>query len=108
MNTSISFYDSKTDSMIKFKKPQLKITKKENKKNTEWTITGKEEDNRFKLVLETYAKKQFTMKNRGWQVYIEYAVLVKEFSLKLKNKNFNLHSVGRGVGTFEDAYGFVF
>ena len=55
-------------------------------------------------MLETYARKQFSMKGGGSQVYVEYAVLPKELSLKTKDRIVALDDLGRGVGTFEDAY----
>jgi len=106
--TSAKFYDHENDTVIQFNKPKLKISKKGNKKNPEWTITGHEKDKEFKLVLETYAKKEFSMKSGEWQVYKEYAVTAKEFSLKTKNKKTNLKNLGKGTGTFEDAYGSMF
>ncbi len=105
---AISFYDHETKKVIKFKRPKLKILKKEGKKKPEWVITGRDKDKELKIVLETYAEKQFTMKDGEWQVYIEYAVTAKEFSLKTKDRKTSLNGLGRGVGNFEDAYGFVF
>jgi len=56
------------------------------------------------MVLETHAKKQFTIKGRGSQVYNEYVVTPKEFNLKTKGRVITLDDLGEGVGTFEDAY----
>jgi len=107
-HTSVSFYDRENRTVVKFNKPKLKISKKAGNEKPTWVIAGCDKDKEFKIVLETYAKKRFTMKNGEWQVYIEYAVTAKEFSLKTKDKKVCLNDLGKGVGTFEDAYGFVF
>ncbi|MFC1507350.1 hypothetical protein ACFLQ6_09830 [Thermoproteota archaeon] len=78
---------------------------KENEKTPMWTVEGWDEDNELRIVLETYAEKQFTMNGGGSQVYIEYAITVGEFSLRNKDKIITLKDLGEGVGTFEDAYG---
>jgi hypothetical protein len=44
------------------------------------------------------------MKGGGSQVYIEYAITPKEFTLKTEGRMITLEDVGEGVGTFEDAY----
>ena len=101
---SITFYDNERREIIQFKKPRLKISKKE-EKTPIWIIEGQDEDKKFRTVLEVYATKKFTMKGGGSQVYIEYAVTPREFNLKTHNKIITLNDLGKGVGTFEDAYG---
>ncbi len=44
------------------------------------------------------------MKGSGSQVYTEYAVIPKEFTLKTKERVITSDDVGNGVGTFEDVY----
>jgi hypothetical protein len=44
------------------------------------------------------------MKGGGSQTYVEYAVIPKEFNLKTKDRVITLDDLGKGVGTFEDAY----
>ena len=107
LHTSFNFYDHKSNKVIKFEKPKLKILKKITNGKSEWIIEGHDKYRYFKIVLETYAKKKYRMENGGWQVYIEYAVIAKEFSLKTKNRKIDITDLGRGVGSFEDAYGFV-
>ena len=68
------------------------------------TVEGKDHDKDFRIVLETYARKQFTLKGGGSQVYIEYAVLPKELNLTTKNRAITLDNLSEGVETFEDAY----
>lgn len=101
---SMNFYDHETKRYIRFKKPRLMISK-ENEKTPMWTVEGWDEDNELRIVLKTYAEKQFTMNGGGSQVYIEYAITVGEFSLRNKDKIITLKDLGEGVGTFEDAYG---
>ena len=45
------------------------------------------------------------MEGGGSQVYMEYAVIPREFSLKTTDQVITLWDLGKGVGTFEDAYG---
>ncbi len=100
---SLTFYDHKNNEIIKFNNPKLKISKR--KAGTLlWIVEGKDNSKDFRIVLETYAKKQFSMKGGGSQVYVEYAVIPKELSLKTKDRAITLDDLGRGVGTFEDAY----
>ena len=44
------------------------------------------------------------MKGGGSQVYIEYAVLPRALSLKIKDRVITLDDLGTGVGTFEEAH----
>lgn len=97
---SLTFHDIENNEIIKFDNPKLKISKRKN----DWVVDGQDDDKDFGIVLETYARKQFTMKGGGSQVYIEYAVTPKEFNLRTKNRVITLDDLGRGVGTFEDAY----
>ncbi len=100
---SLTFYDHENNETIKFDNPKLKISKREG--NTFlWIVEGNDHDKDFRIVLETYARKQFTMKGGGSQVYIEYAVIPKELHLKTKDRAITLDDLGKGVGTFEDAY----
>jgi hypothetical protein len=98
----VVFYDAKNNNVVQFNKPKLKILKREC--DTLWVIEGKDDDKEFRMVLENHAKKQFTMKSRGLQVYNEYVVTPREFNLKTKDQVITLDDLGEGVGTFEDAY----
>jgi len=102
---SMIFYDHKTKRYLRFKKPKLRILKWEREKNDMWTVEGQDEDKKLRVVLEAYAKKEFTMRGGGRQVYIEYAVTPREFNLKTQDKIITLEDLGEGVGTFEDAHG---
>lgn len=101
---SLTFHDYRRKKIIEFKKPKLKISKKEGKTPT-WIVEGQDDGKKLRIVLESYATKKFTMKGGGSQVYIEYAVTPTEFSLKTTNQVITLSDLGKGVGTFEDAYG---
>ena len=101
---SLTFHDCKRKTVIEFKKPKLKISKKDGKMPT-WIVEGQDDDKKLRIVLESYATRKFAMKGGGSQVYIEYAVIPKEFSLETTNQAITLSDLGRGVGTFEDAYG---
>jgi len=100
LRKSLEFFDQKNKEIIKLNNPKIEITKKED----QWFMEGKEEEKSFKIVLEIYAKKQFTGKGGGSFVYNEYAVIPTEFFLKTKERTINLSNLGKGVGTFEDAY----
>ena len=102
LHKSIEFYDIEGNTIIHFDKPKLKISKRDG--DTLWVIDGKDDDKEFRMVLKTHAKKQFTMKGGGSQVYNEYVVTPKEFNLKTKDRVITLDDLGEGVGTFEDAY----
>ena len=69
-----------------------------------WIVEGSDIDKTLKMILETYATKQYVMKGGGSQVYTEYAVIPKEFNLKIKDRTITLDDMGNGVGTLEDAY----
>jgi len=97
---SVTFHDAENNKIIRFDNPTLKISKRGNK----WIIVGKDYDKTFRIVLETYAIKQYDMRGGGSQTYIEYGVTPKEFNLKTKDRMITLEDVGEGVGTFEDAY----
>ena len=101
---SLTFYDYGEKKIIEFKKPKLRISKKEGETPT-WIVEGQDDDKKLRIVLESYATKKFTMKGGGSQVYKEYAVMPIEFSLKTAKQTITLSDLGRGVGTFEDAYG---
>jgi len=100
---SLTFSDHENSETIRFNNPKLKISKRKGD-TLLWIVEGKDHDKDFRIVLETYAKKQFSMKGGGSQVYVEYAVIPKELSLKTKDRAITLDGLGRGVGTFEDAY----
>lgn len=101
---SLTFHDHRRKKIIEFRKPKLEISKKQGKMLI-WIVEGQDDDKKLRIVLESYATKKFTMKGGGSQVYIEYAIIPKEFSLKTTNQVITLTDLGRGVGTFEDAYG---
>ena len=97
---SFNFCNQKNKEIIKIDNPQIKISKDKNL----WIIEGKKKEEEFRLVLEAYAQKPFKMKGGGSQTYIEYAVIPKDFMLKSKARVITLAQLGKGVGTFEDAY----
>ncbi len=97
---SVTFHDAENNKIIRFDNPKLKISKRGN----DWIIAGKDYDKNFRIVLETYAIKQYDMRGGGSQTYIEYGVTPKEFNLKTKDIVITLDELGTGVGTFEDAY----
>lgn len=99
----LNFYDHDIKRIIRFENPKLTISKKGRKKPI-WIVEGLDKDKEYRLVLESYTKKQFTIKGSGKQVYIEYAIIPKEFVLKSGNETITLNDLGSGVGTFEDAY----
>jgi len=94
------FYDTENKRIIRFDNPKLKILKMGNN----WIVEGSDIDKTLKMILETYATKRYVMKGGGSQVYIEYAVIPKEFKLKTKDRTITLNDMGKGVGTLEDAY----
>jgi hypothetical protein len=100
---SFVFFDNESNEIIEFNNPKLKISKIVSEK-TSWIIEAKDEDKELRIVLETCAEKQYTMKGWGSQVYIEYVVIPREFSLKTKDRVIVLNDLGGGHGTFEDAY----
>jgi hypothetical protein len=53
----------------------------------------------------SYSEKRYAIKGGGSQIYIEYAVIPEEFHLKVDGRVIDMNDVGKGVGTFEDAYG---
>ncbi|MCK4883486.1 MAG: hypothetical protein KAS30_01320 [Candidatus Diapherotrites archaeon] len=111
IHTSTMFYDHQTKTVTKFNNPKITISKQElknKKENIQWTIHGSDKNNKFTLVLNTYGKKEFNMKTIEWQTYLEYLVNVNEFKITTTNKKINLNELGKGTGTFEDAYGFIF
>ena len=100
---SLDFHDHRNKKIIKFDTPALKISKR--KGGAQWIVEGRDGEKYLRMVLETYATKRYAMTGGGSQVYIEYAVVPKEFILKTKNQVINLDDLGKGVGTLEDAYG---
>ena len=105
-HTYVSFYNHKTNKVLLFKKPKLAIVKK-GTKNPEWVVSGSDKNNGFKIHLKTYMKKKFKFEGGGWQVYEEYGVSVKKLNLTINGNKILLKDLGKGIGTFEDAYGFV-
>ena len=97
---SLIFHDIENKRTIRFDDPKLKILKTGNN----WIVEGNDIDKTLKMILETYATKQYVMKGGGSQVYTEYAVIPKEFNLKTKDRTITLDDMGNGVGTLEDAY----
>jgi len=97
---SLIFHDIENKRIIRFDNPKLKILKMGNN----WIVEGRDTNKTFKMILETYATKRYVMKGDGSQVYIEYAVIPKEFNLKTKDRTITLDDMGNGVGTLEDAY----
>jgi hypothetical protein len=97
---SFTFQDKVNGEIIRFDNPSLAISRNE----WGWVISGKDRDNEIRCVLGIYAEKRFTMKGGGSQVYIEYAVRPREFSLRTGNRSITLDDLGGGVGTFENAY----
>ncbi|MCX6649410.1 MAG: hypothetical protein NTV61_08510 [Candidatus Bathyarchaeota archaeon] len=97
---SLAFYDTARGEVVKFQNPRLKITRSEGG----WTINGRDGDKELNIVLDAYAEKKFTMKGGGSQVYVEYAVKAREFTLWTGARTVTLKDVGDGVGTIEDAY----
>lgn len=97
---SLAFYDKERGEIIKFDNPSLKITRSKQR----WTINGRDGDKEMNIVLDAYAEKMFTMKGGGSQVYVEYAVKAREFTLRTDARTVTLGDIGDGVGTIEDAY----
>ncbi len=106
LHKHLMFCNGKTGEITKLKNPKLNISKKTGKK-TVWVVEGKAAGKKVKIELESYAEKKFTMENGGWQVYIEYAVTPTRLILTSKGEKITLSDLGKGVGTFEDAYGFM-
>ncbi|KPJ71762.1 hypothetical protein AMJ50_00230 [Parcubacteria bacterium DG_74_3] len=102
-HSSLDFYDYKNGEIIKFNNPRLKISKRKGD-TLLWIVEGRDNDKDFKIVLETYTRKQFIARGGGSLVYNEYAVIPKELNLKSKGRLITLDDVGNGVGTFEDVY----
>jgi len=100
LRRSLNFQDVENKRIIKFDNPKLKISKL----GSNWVVEGNDYEKTLKMVLETYATKQYLMKGGGSQVYTEYAVIPKEFTLKTKNRTITLDDTGNGVGTLEDAH----
>jgi hypothetical protein len=97
---SFTFFDKENGEIIRLRNPRLTITVDEGS----WIINGRDGDRVVKMVLGIYARKEFIMKGGGTQVYIEYAVKAREFTLRTRKRSITLEDLGDGVGTFEDAY----
>ena len=100
---SIDFQDYRNNMIIKFEDPKLQIQKKDDGK--QWIVEGYDDNRKVRIVLASYAKKRYTIKGGGSQVYIEYAVITEEFDLETESEVISLDDLGKGVGTFEDACG---
>lgn len=100
IHRSLTFYEAKNNEIVRFDDPMLKISEE----GTRWVVEGKDRDKDFRIALDVYARKQFTLKGGGSQVYVEYAVKTKDLYLRTKDRVITIVDVGRGVGTFEDAY----
>jgi len=96
------FYDKKRNEIIRFKRPSIRVSKTGDGRL--WTVDSKDKDKTMRLVLRSYAKREFRMKGGGSQVYVEYAVLPQDLRLKTVDRTITLKDLGKGVGTLEDAY----
>jgi len=103
LHRTLVFHDREKNEIIRFDNPKLKISRGKDDSSL-LIIEGRDNDKDLKIVLETYASKQFSMKGGGSQIYNEYAVIPIEFNLKIKGRVITLEDLGKGVGTFEDAY----
>lgn len=100
IHSSFTFFDKENGEVIRLANPMLDITSEEGG----WVIKGRDGDKKVTMALDAYARKEFTMKGGGTQVYVEYAVKPREFTLKTRKRSITLNNLGDGVGTFEDAY----
>ena len=97
---SIKFFDTQNNITIRLNNPKLEVSRI----GGNWVIEGVEKNKYVKAVLEIYATNRYDMKGGGSQVYIQYAVIPKELTIKDENNTFTLSDLGEGVGTIEDAY----
>lgn len=97
---SIKFFDTKNQITIRLNNPKLEVSRI----GDNWVIEGVEKNKHVRAVLEIYATNRYDMKGSGSQVYIQYAVIPKELTIKDENNTFTLNDLGEGVGTIEDAY----
>jgi hypothetical protein len=99
----IDFRNCKNNMTIEFENPKMQIQNKDD--GNQWIVEAYDDDKKVRIVLASYAKKRYTIKGGGSQVYIEYAVIAEEFDLEAESEVISLDDLGKGVGTFEDAYG---
>ncbi|NPV51408.1 MAG: hypothetical protein HPY60_09460 [Candidatus Methanofastidiosum sp.] len=97
---SINFFDTQNNTTIRLNNPKLEVSRI----GDNWSIKGVEKNKYVKAVLEIYATNRYDMKGGGSQVYIQYAVISKELTIKDENATITLSDLGEGVGTIEDAY----
>ena len=100
LHKSIKFFDTKNQITIRLNNPKLEVSRI----GENWIIEGVKKNKHVKAVLEIYATNRYDMKGGGSQVYIQYAVIPKELTIKDENKTITLSDLGEGVGTIEDAY----
>jgi hypothetical protein len=101
--TSLTFRDFRNDKVVTFDNPIMQIQKKE--EGGRWIVQARDNDKEARIVLVSYSEKRYAIKGGGSQIYIEYAVIPEEFHLKVDGRVIDMNDVGKGVGTFEDAYG---
>ncbi len=97
---SINFFDTQNNTATRLNNPKLEVSRI----GDNWIIEGVEKNRYVKAVLEIYATNRYDMKGGGSQVYIQYAVIPKELTIKDENTTITLSDLGEGVGTIEDAY----
>jgi len=102
-HSSLKFYDNENHEDIFFIKPKLKISKKIDDV-VNWVVEASDHDKECTMELESHAEVKQVMKGGGSQVYVEYAIVPRKFSLQTKTRNITLNDLGKGWGTFEDAY----
>jgi hypothetical protein len=100
IHRSFALHHKASGEKIIFNNPRLEIGRRDGG----WVVEAADADKKARIRLENYAEKTTTMKGGGSQVYTEYAVKVDEFRLEAGNRVINLKDLGRGVGTFENAY----
>ena len=100
LHKSIKFFDTQNNITIRLNNPKLDVSRI----GDNWVIEGVEKNKHVKAVLEIYATNRYDMKGGGSQVYIQYAVIPKELTIKDENTTITLSDLGEGVGTIEDAY----
>ncbi|MDX9797954.1 MAG: hypothetical protein RBT05_03775 [Bacteroidales bacterium] len=100
LHKSIKFFDTKNQITIRLNNPKLEVSRI----GDNWIIEGIEKNKHIRAVLEIYATNRYDMKGGGSQVYIQYAVIPKELTIKDDKNTFTLSDLGEGVGTIEDAY----
>ena len=100
---SLKFYDNQNHENIFFVNPKMRISKKIDDGVT-WVVEASDHDKECTMELESHAEVNQVMKGGGSQVYVEYAVVPRKFSLQTRTRDITLDDLGKGWGTFEDAY----